>query len=128
MSQLSSTPGVYNPTTTTTGPGSPAQQAFAAQQANVARQNAANQMATGGSKYRYKYKGGAIALAPLPNASPSAVALNAQVQRSGSQTAANSQYDCYATNSCPKGGRRRTRRNKKTKRSKKRRNTKRNKK
>lgn len=124
MSQPSSTPGVYNPTTTTTGAGSPAQQAYNTQQANAARQNEVNQMARGGS--RKKYRGGAIALAPLPNASPSAVALNAQVQQSGSQSAANNQYDCAANNSCPKtGGRRRktrtnkrkTRRNhKKTKR------------
>ena len=107
MSQPSLTPGVYNPTITTSGSGSPAQQALATQQANAARQNDANQMAHGGS--RKKLRGGAIALAPLPNASPSAVALNAQVQNNGAQSAANNQYDCAASNSCAKTGGRRKR-------------------
>ena len=120
MSQPSSTPGIMNQTVTSTGSGSQAQQALANQQANAARQNAANQMAKGGSKY--KYKGGAIALAPMQStASPSQIALNTQVQKSGSQSAANSQFDCAANNSCPKGGRRRkTRTNKrKTRRNNK---------
>jgi hypothetical protein len=77
----------------------------------------ANQMATGGRKY--KSKGGAIALAPMqPGTSPSQVALNAQVQRSGSQSAANGQFDCAANNTCTTtgaktGGGRRSRTNKK---------------
>ena len=46
MSQpISTTPGITNQTTTTTGPGSPAQQAYANQQSSIARQNMANQMA-----------------------------------------------------------------------------------
>jgi hypothetical protein len=123
MSQPSSVPGITNPTTTSTGPGSPAQQALANQQANAARQNAANQMAKGGSKF--KYKGGAIALAPMqPGTTPSQVALNAQVQKSGSQSAANSQFDCAANNSCPKGGRRRSRKARTNKRKTRRNNKK----
>lgn len=114
MSQQSSTiPGITNPTITSTGPGSPAQQAYANQQSSIARQNMANQMATGGRKY--KSTGGAIALAPMqPGTSPSQVALNAQVQRSGSQSVANGQFDCAANNTCTTtgaktGGRRRSR-------------------
>ena len=104
----SSTPGVYNPSITSTGPGSPAQQAFATQQANATRQNDANQMAKGGSKYR----GGAIALAPMqPGTSPSQVALNQQVQSTGAQTSANGQYDnaVNKTITGPKTGGRRSR-------------------
>jgi hypothetical protein len=123
MSQSSNTPGIMNQTVTSTGSGSSAQQALANQQANAARQNAANQMAKGGSKY--KYKGGAIALAPMQStASPSQVALNTQVQKSGSQSAANSQFDCAANNSCPKGGRRRSRKTRTNKRKTRRNNKK----
>ena len=72
-------------------------------------QNNANQMAKGGSKYR----GGAIALAPMqPGTSPSQVALNAQVQQSGSQSVANGQYDNTVnktTTGAKTGGRRRSR-------------------
>ena len=114
MSQpISTPPGITNQTTTTTGPGSPAQQAYANQQSSIARQNMANQMATGGKKY--KSKGGAIALAPMQaGTSPSQVALNAKVQQSGSQSASNGQFDCAANNTCAttgatKGGRRRSR-------------------
>jgi hypothetical protein len=110
MSQQSSTiPGITNPTITSTGPGSPAQQAYANQQSSIARQNMANQMATGGRKY--KSKGGAIALAPMqPGTSPSQVALNAQVQQSGSQSAANSMYDNQVNKTT--GGKKKTRKNK----------------
>ena len=114
MSQQSSTiPGITNPKITSTGPGSPAQQAYNNQQANATMQNNANQMAKGGSKYR----GGAIALAPMqPGTSPSQVALNAQVQQSGSQSVANGQYDntvnkttTTTTTGAKTGGRRRSR-------------------
>jgi hypothetical protein len=117
MSQPSSTPGVYNPTITTTGPGSQAQQAFATQQANATRQNTVNLMGKGGSKYR----GGAIALAPMqPGTSPSQVALNAQVQSTGAQTATNGQYDntVNKTITGPKTGGRRISRTRKTRTNK----------
>ena len=106
----SSTPGITNPTITSNGPGSPAQQAYANQQSSIARQNNANQMATGGRKY--KGKGGAIALAPMqPGTSPSQVALNQRVQSTGAQTASNGQFDCTA-NTCPTTGGRISRSNK----------------
>ena len=123
MSQPSSTtPGITNPTITTTGPGSPAQQAFHTQQDAATRQNNTNLMGKGGSKYR----GGAtstIALAPMqPGTSASQVALNAKVQQSGSQSASNGQFDCTVNNTCPTTGgrRRRTRKTRSNKRKTKR--------
>ena len=109
----SSTLGVYNPTITTTGPGSPAQQAFAKQQADATAQANRNQLS-----------GGAIALAPMqPGTSPSQIALNQQVQSRGAQTAANGQFDCTVNNTCPTtGGRRRRTRKTRTNKRKTRRN------
>ena len=116
MSQPSSTtPGITNPTVISTGPGSPAQQAMNTQQEAANRQNMANQMATGGRKY--KSKGGAIALAPMqPGTSPSQVALNSQVQQSGTQTAANGMYDNQVNKTT--GGRKKTRKTRKSRKTK----------
>jgi hypothetical protein len=118
----SSTPGIYNQQTTTTGSGSHAQQAFAKQQALATTQASANAaVAGGGSKLKgskSKYRGGAdsntITLAPMQSGtSPAQVALGAQVASTGAQSAANAPFDCHASNSCAtKGGRRRSRTNK----------------
>lgn len=113
LQSSSTTPGITNQTITTTGPGSPAQQALARSTDQAIAQNNANLMGKGGSKY----KGGAgntIALAPMQSGTPaSQVALNAKVQQSGAQSASNSQFDCAVNNSCPTtGGRKRSRTNK----------------
>ena len=124
--QSSTIGGITNQTITSTGSGSQAQQAFATQQDAAARQNAANQMAKGGSKYR----GGAIALAPMQaGTSPAQVALNAQVQSTGAQTFKNGEYDnavnkttTTTTTTATKGGRRRRTRKTRTNKRKTRRN------
>jgi len=122
----SSTPGIYNQQTTTTGSGSHAQQAYAKQHTDATLQAKANvAVAGGGSKLKgskSKYRGGAdgntITLAPMQSGtSPAQVALGAQVASTGAQSAANAPFDCHASNTCAttgatKGGRRRSRTNK----------------
>lgn len=116
----STTPGITNPTITSSGTGSHAQQAFDKQQTAALSQNDANLAAMGGSKLKgskNKYRGGAsntIALAPMQPGTPaSQVAVNASVQQTGANSAAKAAFDCHASNSCPTtGGKKRSRTNK----------------
>jgi hypothetical protein len=106
MVQPSSTiHGINYQQVTTSGSGSPAQQAYHEHQAKATAQNNANQLS-----------GGAIALPPMQSGtSPAQVALNAKVQSTGAQTATNGMYDDTVdktTTSPTKGGRRRSRTNK----------------
>ena len=125
MSNCSNTPGVSCPMITSSGAGSPGQQAAAAANAAASRQAAANKLAGGKRKGKGKrYRGGAITLAPLSvpykeTGGTSISALNANVAIAGSQAAANGQYDNAAKNNyaATKGGKR-SRQNKRTSRTK----------
>jgi len=124
MSNCSNTPGVSCPMITSSGAGSPGQQAAAAANAAASRQAAANKLAGGKRKGKgKKYRGGAITLAPLSvpykeTGGTSMSTLNANVAITGSQAAANGQYDNAAkiNYAATKGGKR-SRKNSRSKRN-----------